>query len=59
MPINVGLLNVKSLGFKLGCVIILKIVFLYALWCVVLQYQKTHVDTPKMAERLLSPPSSH
>jgi hypothetical protein len=44
----------KSLGFKLGVVICLKILFLYALWYAVLQHQKVVVDTPMMTERLLT-----
>ena len=49
---------VRSLGFKLVLIVILKILFLVALWYLVLRHQSVHIDATHMTERFLSSPSS-
>lgn len=44
----------KSLGFKLGVIIVIKILFLIGLWNLVLQYQAVHIETSDMSNRLLT-----
>ncbi len=49
----------KSLGFKLGLIILIKILFLIGFWNAVLRYQETHVNASDMTDRLLIQSEDH